>query len=99
MLNLLGINQSAPGSAVVVYPNTNNKSERPHILVSGDGSTNAYLFEPDQNGPINYNLIWTETFGGIVGGIGAADIDGDGWLEYAIPAYDKDYVSFYTFSP
>jgi len=76
-----------------------SRNTRPSILVSGDGSGDAYLFEAAQSGPISYNLTWTEKYRSIIGGIGAIDIDGDGWLEYAVPVYDKDYVNLYTFSP
>jgi hypothetical protein len=32
---------------------------------------------------------------GTVGSIAYADVDGDGWLEFFVPNYDKDYVEVY----
>jgi hypothetical protein len=37
--------------------------------------------------------------GGTVGSIGLGDFNNDGWLDFLVPNYDKNYVEVYTFAP
>ncbi|CAF0757137.1 unnamed protein product [Brachionus calyciflorus] len=91
-----GIQQAAPGGAKAFYPNLNEKS-KPYILVSGDGATKAYLFAPLNTKPVQYNLVWTETYKGYtVGGTAIGDLDGDGLNEFIIPIYENNTCYIYS---
>lgn len=93
-----GIQQAAPGGAKAFYPNLREeKNSRPYILVSGDGAEKAYLFEPMDTNPVQYNLIWSKLYSGYtVGGTGIADLDGDGINEFIIPIYENNTCYIYT---
>ncbi len=96
-----GINQAAPGSATLIYPNLNNtKKELPYILVAGDGAEYGYLFEPSLSGSnLNYTLTWNYMFSNTVGGVSVADIDGDGFNEFIIAIYEANSCFLFSFSP
>lgn len=93
-----GIQQAAPGGAKAFYPNLNEeKTSRPYILVSGDGAEKAYLFEPTDTNPVQYDLIWSQLYSGFtVGGTGISDVDGDGINEFIIPIYENNTCFIYT---
>ena len=61
-----GISSAAPGSAKAFYPNLKDKTTRKYILVAGDGSEHAYLFQPTTTGALSYTLVWTQLYKGIL---------------------------------
>lgn len=96
-----GINQAAPGAAILFQPNLNDKSGQKYIILAGDGSEYAYLFQPNMqpDGSLNYTLVWTQLYKNTVGGISVADLNGDGYNECVIPIYESNTLFFYTFAP
>lgn len=96
-----GPNQAAPGVAKAFYPNLNDKTGSPYILVSGDGAENAYLFAPsNDSNALSYKLVWNAYYkGDTVGGLAVADIDNDGYAEFSVPLYEANKIEIYTFKP
>lgn len=94
-----GINSAAPGSAKAFYPNLRDVSKtRPYLLVSGDGSEQAYLFEPSESSPPSYKLVWSQLYKGFtIGGISIADVNGDGINEIIIAVYESNKCYVYSF--
>lgn len=94
-----GIQQAAPGGPVLLKPKLTDQLDS--ILLAGDGSEYAYLFEPviDALGNLNYTMTWSELFKNTVGGIGVSDLDGDGYSEFTIPSYEENAIYLYTFAP
>eukprot|EP00058_Branchiostoma_floridae_P006039 XP_002591527.1 hypothetical protein BRAFLDRAFT_105199 [Branchiostoma floridae] len=88
--------KGTPGSAVILR----RDSKKPTILLSGDDDRHAYLLVPSTDDPTDWSYdkrpLLTST--GIVGGISAADIDGDGNIEAFIPAYGEDKVHVFRFT-
>jgi len=97
----IGFNQGSPGTAVAFWPKLSDENKtRPYLLVAGDGSEQAYVFEPSQTGPISYKLIWSQRYNRFtVGGVAVADVDGDGYAEAVIPTYESNKAYVYTFAP
>lgn len=48
-------------------------------------------------GELKYTLETIKNEGGTVGSLTFADVDGDGWLEFFVPNYDKNYIEVYQF--
>ncbi|XP_067667929.1 uncharacterized protein [Haliotis asinina] len=94
-----GVGHGAPGSAQTVYPTSSTKG-KPLVLLSGDDDGRAYLLKPSSASGSD----WTydkETFldvgQGTVGEPAVKDVDGDGYKEIFVPAYNQGYVYVYTF--
>jgi hypothetical protein len=97
-----GPNQAAPGSAIPVWPFTNQQnSTRPSILIGGDGAEEAYLLSPNSQSPSDwtYSIVTVVDVGGTVGQVLAADLNGDGATEFLVPNYTHGQVLVYTFAP
>ena len=94
-----GVNQAAPGGAVLFKPNLNDT--RKYIILAGDGAEYAYLFQPNSqlNGQLNYTLVWSQLYRNTVGGIAIGDLNNDGYNECIIPIYESNTLFFYTFAP
>ncbi|XP_035675995.1 uncharacterized protein LOC118415458 [Branchiostoma floridae] len=88
--------EGTPGLAVLLR----RDSKKPPILLSGDDDGHAYLLIPSTDDPADWSYqkrpLLTST--GIVGGISAADIDGDGNIEAFISAYGEDKVHVFRFT-
>lgn len=85
-----------PGFPYAVYPQTNKKEGRPHILIAGDGDYSAHLLVPTQDDTM-YSKTLIKNLGGTVGSMTFADSNNNGWLEFYIPNYDKGYIDVYEF--
>ena len=96
-----GANQAAPGGAKAFLPNLNDENKIPYILLAGDGSECAYLFEPVfVNNNLKYNLTWSENYkDDTVGQMSVADINNDGYVEFVVPLYENKNIKVYTFAP
>lgn len=97
-----GVGQASPGHALPIHPNTEHAAtEAPWIVVSGDGSREAYLLKPNptEDNPWAYSSDTILKTGGIVGKPAFADVDGDGNTELFIPAYDDNRIHVFTFAP
>ncbi|CDW89829.1 UNKNOWN [Stylonychia lemnae] len=85
-----------PGFPYAVYPQTNNKHGRPHILIAGDGDYSAHLLTPTTDDTM-YQMSLIKNLGGTVGSITFGDSNNNGWLEFYVPNYDKGYIEVYEF--
>ncbi|XP_066283883.1 uncharacterized protein [Branchiostoma lanceolatum] len=91
-------NKGTPGSPTLLKLTSAQK--KPPILLSGDDDRHAYLLVPSSEDPADWSydkrpLLATT---GIVGGVSAADVDGDGNIEAIIPAYGEDKVHVFRFT-
>lgn len=96
-----GIGSASPGEAIAFHPQVNAPFAKPWIVVAGDGSQKAHLLIPrsmdSQNWEYDEKVI-IDT-GSTVGKISAKDIDGDGYTNIFVPAYDKDQIHVFEFGP
>ncbi len=93
--------QASPGSATAFYPNLADQDTKPYILVSGDGTQQAHLLKPVNQDCDDWRfeestLVDTR---GTVGQCAVGDVDGDGFCEVFVPAFDRDLIYAYTFAP
>lgn len=95
---LAGPHQAAPGSAMAFVP-TNTYTGKPHIIVSGDGSTKAHLLIPKSENPLDFNYEQHILMNAncTVGKIAVADVNNDGICEIFIPAYEKNQIHVFTY--
>jgi hypothetical protein len=98
---LSGLNQAAPGSAIAFSPMLNQTQSsghrRKHIVVSGDGASSLYLFEPDYTSDFGYSLVWSQLYTGFtVGGMAIADLDQDGINEFIVAIYEANKCDVFT---
>lgn len=93
-----GFNQATPGSAWPFYPAL-KANTRPWIFIDGDGSQKAYQLRPIDGKRFEYELTIVVDTGATVGAVALADVDGDGFTEVFIPAYDTGLVYVYTYAP
>lgn len=82
----------SPGFPYVVYP---KKGAQAHILIAGDGDQSVHLLRPDGQGSFKREVI--KNLGGTVGSLAVYDLDGDGYQEFFVPNYDKNYIEVYQF--
>ncbi|KAL3842781.1 hypothetical protein ACJMK2_020767 [Sinanodonta woodiana] len=97
-----GTGKGSPGSAFTLHPQTNNTSTKPIIVVPGDDDGAAYYLTPRSQSTTDWSYLRTKFYDegdGIVGAIAHADVNGDGFEELFVPAYTKNMVLVYTFSP
>ncbi|XP_055958615.1 uncharacterized protein LOC126830593 [Patella vulgata] len=97
-----GLGKGAPGSPEVVYENEHHKNGKPMIILSGDDDGRAHLLKPrsTSHGDFTYSMETILDVGsGTVGKIAHKDVDGDGYPEVFIPAYNAGKVYVYTFKP
>jgi hypothetical protein len=89
-----GFNQASPGAAQAFYPDLNDQSGKPWIMVAGDGSQKAHLLKPVSEGLQDWKYeeeVLLDT-GSTVGHIAIGDVTGDGLVEIFVPAYDADKI-------
>lgn len=65
-------------------------------MIAGDGDHSAHLLRPTNDETL-YARETIKNLGGTVGSIAFGDSDGDGWLEFYVPNYDKGYIEVYKF--
>ena len=84
-----GKNQAAPGFVYAFKPNM-NYTEKPFLLVAGDGSQKAYILQPTDKDFV-YNTSVLLSVNGVVGSVGVANLLGpEKWAEFFVPDYDED---------
>lgn len=96
-----GEGQASPGNAVAFSPSQQWAQNKKWILLSGDGAEYAYLLTPDSEDPDDWSYTRQEILytACTVGEISVGDVDGDGYADFFIPAYEKGQVHAYTFAP
>ncbi|KAK7462027.1 hypothetical protein BaRGS_00038556 [Batillaria attramentaria] len=97
-----GQGRGAPGSPIIVYPETQVTTGKPWIILSGDDDGQAHLLKPASNDASDWSYQQTNFLDvgtGTVGGIAAGDMDGDGWTEVFVPSFDEGEVHVFSFRP
>ena len=99
-----GIQAASPGPVMAFHPTSQNGSttNKPWILISGDGSQKAHLLVPEKDtSPLDWkyaeHILWNPS--STVGQSTIADIDNDGLLEVIIPAYDANKIGVFSIRP
>eukprot|EP00347_Sterkiella_histriomuscorum_P005215 403357452 len=92
----LTVPNMCPGFPYAVYPQASNQQGRAHILIAGDGDYSAHLLVPTTDDTL-FQRTLIKNLGGTVGSITYGDSNGNGWLEFYVPNYDKSYVEVYEF--
>ncbi|GMI23030.1 hypothetical protein TeGR_g11392 [Tetraparma gracilis] len=87
----------APGHSFTVFPNANDKTGKPYIMVDGDGAENYMMLSPKEEGEFEYDLQVLFPTNCTVGKSVGADVDGDGMSEVFIPLYEKNVVRVMRF--
>jgi hypothetical protein len=95
-----GFNQASPGQAVSFRPSASYQG-KPYIVAAGDGSQRAHLFVPASQDSTDWtyteSILWNA--GCTVGQTAVGDVNGDGYTEIFVPAYDKGEIAVFTFAP
>eukprot|EP01125_Pyxidicula_operculata_P017183 TRINITY_DN6000_c0_g1_i1.p1 TRINITY_DN6000_c0_g1~~TRINITY_DN6000_c0_g1_i1.p1 ORF type:complete len:444 (-),score=111.92 TRINITY_DN6000_c0_g1_i1:32-1363(-) len=92
-----GTGTGAPGSITPFYP-TKDTSGRPWFLLACDDGEAAYQLAPSgSDWGFSTTLIVSPS--ATVGPIVEADLNGDGYKEFFVPAYDTSIVYVYTYGP
>jgi hypothetical protein len=97
-----GAEGRTPGVARLFYPDQNHE-RKPWIYVAGADDGRAYFLVPDSESTSDwtYNQVTVVDQGADehVGGMTAADVDGDGYQELFVSVQTRDRVEVYTFKP
>ena len=96
-----GANQASPGRAKAFYPNTQRTNQKPQIIVGGDGAEIAFLLHPNSEDASDWSYTREDIInvGCTVGQVEVGDTDGDGFVEFFVPAFEDNTVFAYTYSP
>ncbi|NQD36609.1 VCBS repeat-containing protein [Permianibacter sp. IMCC34836] len=96
-----GAGQASPGTAFAFHPQVSNANGKPQIMVSGDGSQRVHWLAPTSTSSSdwNYQERIVVDVGGTVGQLAIADVNGDGYVEVFVPAYDANKIYAFTFAP
>ncbi|KNC50907.1 uncharacterized protein AMSG_07146 [Thecamonas trahens ATCC 50062] len=89
--------QASPGFTYAAHVSTTAK--RPTVLIAGDGAQAAFQAAP--MGPPSswaFELSTILAVDGVVGSLAVADMNGDGWLDLAVPDYDHGVVHLLTYA-
>ncbi|MEY4064503.1 MAG: hypothetical protein RIR26_711, partial [Pseudomonadota bacterium] len=93
-----------PGPVTAFWPKNRSgvATQKPWLLVSGDGSQKAHVLvpaEPAKSQDWNYreHILWNPA--STVGQSTVGDVDNDGLLELFIPAYDANKIAIFTIVP
>jgi len=90
---------ASPGDAEAFWPEI-GAGGKPHVFVSGDNSNSIFVLVPNSQDPNDWNYSKQELadIGADVGRPALADIDGDGFTDVFIPAYDNRELVHFEFS-
>ena len=96
-----GFNQASPGAAIAFHPNAAATHGKPMILVNGDGSQRAHMLVAKSTAKGDWSYAEKELVDAksTVGMSAVGDVDGDGYAEIFVPAYDKNIIHAFTFAP
>jgi hypothetical protein len=91
--------EASPGTATAFQPLLSyGKNDKPYIMVAGDGSQEAFYLTPTSTSvnSFDYEAKTLYDCKSVVGGIGIADVDDDGFVEVFIPCYYSGKVALIT---
>jgi len=95
-----GVGQASPGEGYALYPNLRDTKRKPCILLSGDGSQQAYFMQPTSENPTNwnYNITVIVDSDSTVGQIAYHDLNDDGFMDFLVPLYNSNEILAFSFS-
>ena len=90
-----GVDQAAPGFVYAFKPNI-TYTEKPFLLIAGDGSQKAYILQPTDQDFV-YNTTLLLSVNGVVGSVGLSNLIGpEKWVEFFVPDYDENRLYAFT---
>jgi len=92
--------QAGPGDAVAFSPRAEHRG-KPWIFVSGDNGNDIFVLVPEsqRRGDWSYTTQKLADVHADVGRPVIADIDGDGFADVFVPAYDAGVLEHFAFGP
>lgn len=92
--------KGSPGFVYTGFAKTSHtSSQKPFILVAGDGDYKAWILIPDDKEDFKYSQELIQDVKGTVGTILIKDVDGDGYNEVFIPYFEGGLIYVWTFAP
>ena len=90
---------AGPGYPYLFHPD-NDTNSRAHILLNGHGNERIWLMTPTGNAAdYEYQLDEIYDVGAVAPNLQLADLDGDGYMELYVAAYQKGCVEVFKTSP
>jgi len=91
--------QASPGDAIAFRPEVHSTG-KPHIFLSGDNSNSIFLLTPKSEdvNDWSYETEKIADLGADVGRPSIGDVDGDGFADVFVPAFDIKQILHYQFS-
>ncbi len=86
-----------PGFPYPIYPDLARQGGMAHILIAGDGDHSAHLLRPTGDPEEMYQREVIRNFEGTIGAITTSDVNQNGWLEFYVANYDKNYIEIFEF--
>jgi hypothetical protein len=93
---------TAPGPVLVSWRQAGVRSGKPVLVVSGENEGTLRVFQPKSEDPTRWDYddpIVFEAKKGTVGYPAVADMNGDGFDDIVVPAYDDGLLEVLTFAP
>jgi len=91
--------QASPGDAIAFRPEVHSTG-KPHIFLSGDNSNSIFLLTPKSEdvNDWSYETEKIADLGADVGRPSISDVNGDGFADVFVPAFDIKQILHYQFS-
>merc|ERR1711865_874421 len=89
---------ASPGDAFTFQPK-DGRTQKPYVFVSGDNGNTIFALVPtsEDKDDWTYDKVEMSYLGADIGRPSIGDVDGDGYVEVFVPAYDNDVISMFSF--
>merc|ERR1712086_302796 len=89
---------ASPGDAFTFQPK-DGRTQKPYVFVSGDNGNTIFALVPtsEDKDDWTYDKVEMSYLGADIGRPSIGDVNGDGYVEVFVPAYDNDVISMFSF--